>query len=404
MRRKIAQKTIEGLLPGARSEIVWDTELRGFGCRVTPTGIKTYLLKYRAGRRQRWLRIGPHGPLTADAARNAARRALVSIARGEDPVGERQGRRVAPLVRDLAMRYLTDHAAPKNKPSSVRGAEMLLAKHILPAIGRMHVIDVSRRDMLTLHNRMRNTPYQANRTLALCSKMFNLAETWEMRPQRSNPCYQVERFPEKPRSRYMSRAELAMVGEALDDAEKTNSVRPVAVAAIRMLLLTGARLGEILGLRWRDIDWESRCIRLEDSKTGSKLIALPEPACDLLRTLPKVDDNPHVFPGDAPGNHLKGLQAPWRRIRQMVGLTDLRLHDLRRTFTTTGVTSGLGLRVMSAVMGHRTIQTTAKHYAMVPDESVHAASETIAREILASMTCERQHLERPVPALRKEDR
>jgi integrase len=186
--------------------------------------------------------------------------------------------------------------------------------------------DLTRADVAQLHHQLRDHPYQANRCLAVLSKMMNLAEAWGLRGDASNPCRHVTKYREQKRERYLTKEELRRLGGTLADAERAGTESPFAMAAIGLLILTGARLMEILTLRWEYV-LENEVLRLPDSKTGAKLIHLNAPAIDLLRALPRMAGNPHVIAGKKDGASLVNLGKPWRRICAKAGLTDVRLHE-----------------------------------------------------------------------------
>ncbi|MEW6364440.1 MAG: tyrosine-type recombinase/integrase [Acidobacteriota bacterium] len=291
----------------------------------------------------------------------------------------------APTVADLAERYIRDYAEARKKPSSVYEDRRLLANRILPRLGRIAAKDVTRFDVDRLHQGLRETPYEANRVLALLSKMFNLAERWGLRTDGTNPCRHIERFREHPRNRILSGDEPSRLGKALDEAVQQNLAVPSAVTAIKILLLTGARLGEILRLRWDQVDFEHSCLRLPDSKTGTKTIPLGGAALQVLRAATRFEGNPHVIWGSKEGAHLTDLEKPWRRIRAAAGMKDVRLHDLRRTFGSLGAVRGMGLKVVGELLGHRDSQTTARYYSVVPSDPIKDAAERICSEIAASL-------------------
>ena len=225
------------------------------------------------------------------------------------------------------------------------------------------------------------TPYQANRTSwRLLSKMFNLAEAWGLRPDGSNPCIHVERNRETGRERLLSAAELARLGEALAGYDTS----PFVPAAIKLLLFTGARVSEILGLRWDSVDFERGEARLSDSKTGAKTVHLPPPALAVLATLPRIDGNAFVIVGQKDGAPLVNLEKPWRAIRGAAGLVDVRLHDLRHAFASVGAASGDSLLVIGKLLGHTQAATTQK-YAHLSADPVKAAAAGIAGKIATAL-------------------
>ena len=288
-RQRIGLREVRTLGPG---ETVWDATVPGLGARRQTGPAVSYFLKYRnSDGRQRWHSIGRHGaPWTPETARAEARRLLGAVAAGVDPTAERTARKEAPTVAELAARFLAEHVDPKRKPRTAREYRRLFEKLILPALGRKRVADVSRQEVAQLHHARRATPTEANRMLALLSVIFHFAERIGGRPDGSNPCRHVERFPQRRRERFLSAAELARLGDAL----ATYAGSPYHVATIKLLIFSGARLGEVLGLQWQWLDFERGEARLPDSKTGAKTVHLPPPAVEVLTNLPRIEGEPHV--------------------------------------------------------------------------------------------------------------
>ena len=387
MRGKVTKRSVEALTPGpdGTESVLWDSELRGFGVRVQRGGVRSYVLQYRAGDQRgaplRKLTIGRHGsPWTPETARREARRLLGAIADGTDPAAARAARREAPTMADLAQRFLSEHAEAKRKPSTAAEYRRLVGRVILPALGARRVTDVTRAEIAKLHHGLRDSPYQANRVLAVLSKMFNLAERWGLRPDGSNPCRHVEKFGERKRERMLSASELSRLGEALAGYEGS----PFVVGAVNLLIFTGARLGEILGLRWDWIDLDRGEARLPDSKSGAKTLHLPPPALAVLATLPRIEGNPYVIVGHRAGALLVNLEKPWRAIRATAGLDDVRLHDLRHAFASIAASSGLGLPIIGKILGHTQPATTAR-YAHLASDPVKAAAAAVAEKIASAM-------------------
>ena len=383
---RLTKRTVEATRADSGRDVVsWDDALPGFGVRIKPSGVKSFIVQYRSGGRSRRLTLGRYGPLTVQQARKNARAFLGRVAQGEDPAAERQAeRRNAVTVADLADRFLEHHARPKKKPSSVRMDILNLRNHVVPALGRLRVDQVTRADVARLHHAMRRTPGAANRVLALLSKLFSIAEAWGLRRDGSNPCRHVERFRERARERFLSPEELGRLGEALELAESNGSVGPEAIAAIRLLLLTGCRAGEILSLRWDYVDLPGRLLRLPDSKTGAKVVPLNTAACQVIETLPRTSN--WVLPGRRVGNHVVNVRKPWQRICSAARLEDVRLHDLRHTHASTGAASGISLTLLGKILGHRVVGTTFRYVNLAgSDDPVREASERIGQSLAAAM-------------------
>jgi integrase len=387
MRGKITKRSVDALKLGAdgAEAVLWDGELKGFGVRVQRGDAKSYVLHYRVGTGRgaplRKLTIGRHGsPWTAELARAEAKRLLGLVAQGKDPAGAKADAKVAPTVAELAARFLAEHAEAKRKASTAKEYRRLFEHVVLPAIGKRKVADVTRRDIERLHQARRATPTEANRALACLSTMFNIAERWGMRPDGSNPCRHVEKYPQRRRERFLSPAELARLGDAL----AAHDGSPFAVAAVKLLVFTGARLGEVLGLRWEWIDFDRGEARLPDSKTGAKTLHLPPPALAVLVALPRLEGNPYVIAGAKEGAALVNLEKPWRAIRHPAGLDDVRLHDLRHAFASVAASSGMGLPIIGKMLGHTQAATTAR-YAHLASDPVKAAAATVAGKIAAAM-------------------
>ncbi|OUS04252.1 hypothetical protein A9Q96_14970 [Rhodobacterales bacterium 52_120_T64] len=403
---KITKRAVDALKPLDARFVAWDTELAGFGIRISPTGRKSYVFRYRAngGRsgRSREPVIGVHGTITPDQAREIARQWAAEVAAGGDPASDRNNRRNAPTVSDLMDRYIIEHSERNNKPSTVRNVKHTIENHIRPALGRLKVRDVSRADISKFHGSLASTPYQANRTLALLSKAFSLAEIWGLRPDGSSPCLRVQRFEEKARERFLSEKEFATLGDVLARAErgelttkrKRGNVQPVsvnlqAVNAIRLLVFTGARVGEILGLRWEYINWQAQRAELPDSKTGKKFIHLPPAAREVLQGLEQPENGKGFVirgghgAGD-PAKPLTNIKDPWALIRTAADLEGVRLHDLRHSFASAAIAGGMSLPMIGALLGHRDVKTTAR-YAHLADDPIRAAAEQVGNRISNAM-------------------
>ena len=373
--------------PASGESYVWDREIPGFGLRIRPSGASAYVLLYRFAGRSRRMTLGSGRVLTPDEARKLARQALAAVAAGRDPAAERkQARQKRPAVTfaDVADRWLVEHANTRLKPSSLARAQGLLDHHVLPALGRLRIEDLERAHVARLHHAMRKNPVSANRARALVSAICNFAERVGLRPVGTNPCRHVKPFPEEKRRRFLSSEELARLGDALDHLERegTGPCDRQAAAAIRLLLLTGARAGEILSLRWEYVDLERGVLRLPTSKTGAKEIQLGPAARAVLTGLrEQAEAEGYVIPGRVAGEPLKGLHRIWKRLLRSAAVDEtVRLHDLRRTAASAGASAGLALETVGQLLGHRQANTT-KGYAYLFDEARREAAERMERQI-----------------------
>ena len=425
---KITKRLVEAAETRDKGYILFDSELSGFAVRVLPSRSRYYIIQYNHGRMKRRVTIGKHGVLTAEKARRQALILLASVSRGEDPAGERQAERNAITVAQLAERFDREHIAVRLKPSTAKEYRRSLHRLILPALGRLKVADVSRADIARFHHELRHIPYQSNRNLEIVSKMFGLAELWGLRPDGSNPRRHIKKYPEEKRQRYLSAAELAALGEALSRAESQGIEDEYAIAAIRLLIFTGCRLGEIMTLRWEFVDEAGSCLRLPDTKTGARVVHLGTPALGVLRGIRRQLGNPWVICGRLPRSRRTDLQPPWQRVRKRAtvrlwartegseeaglvawiesvyrreplydecvaeaenrkldltaGLTDVRIHDLRHSFASNAVGLGQSLPMIGKLLGHTQVQTTAR-YAHLAADPVQAAAEQVTSSIAA---------------------
>jgi integrase len=386
---KITLTVVKHLRPNS---IVWDRDVKGFGVRRQRREIK-YIVKSRVRGRDHWFTIGTHGaPWTPDTARQArqeAKRLLGEIAAGRNLVAIRDHEKSTPTFAAAAARFLEEHGK-KVERRTIGEYERLVRRHAIPAFGTRLVDTIDRATIAKLHHSLSNTPRQANLLLSVLSKLMGWAAKRGLLLSEANPCKGIERYKENNRERFLTTAELSRLGEALRDVERERMLSPHAAAAVRLLLLTGARLSEILTLRWDQVDFDLGLLRLPRSKTGAKSIYLTKAAAKILKALPRVNDNPYVIVGDKPGAHLVNLQKPWSRVRARAGLDDVRLHDLRHSYASVGATGGLSLLFVGKLLGH-TQPSTTQRYAHLAEDPVRQAGEQVSETIAAALAQKSRH-------------
>jgi integrase len=406
---RITKRAVDALqCPAGKDRgFLWDDDLAGFGVAAFPTGRKVYVAQYRKDGRSRRISIGEHGRLTPDEARKQAKVILGAAEIGADPVAERRAARAVRTFGQVAADFLTLHVAAKRKGRTAEEYEALLRAHVLPALGTKRVLDVRRADVAKLHAQLSATPFQANRALALISAIWNWAARRDEVALADNPARGIERYPERSRERFLTSDEFARLGTALSEGEsvglpysvdearpsakhapkaENRRVRldPFAVAAIRLLILTGARLREILDARWSQVDVERGVIFLADSKTGKKPIYLSTAAQAVLAGLPRIAGNPHVIAGAKDGAPRADLKKPWAAVCRAAGLEGVRLHDLRHSFASFGAGASLGLPIIGKLLGHSQPATTHR-YAHLDADPLRRAVDTIGATISAAM-------------------
>jgi len=347
MNASLTKRFIDSMKPGTKDVLAWDTTLPGFGLKCTPTGSKIYVLQYRRQGRVRRYTIGPHGQWTPDTARKQAAILLGQIAKGTDPV-EEKGKHKGITFTQFSERYLDEYARLRKKPRSIKEDERNLRRLVLPALGTKRLDAITRQDLARLHHDLRDTPTAANRVRSLLHTMFTLAERWGLHPDGSNPCRHIQKYAEQKRQRFLSEKEFFKLGEVLHQVGKANTFSLFVIAGIRLLIFTGARLNEILTLRWDDVDMNRQQLNLPDSKTGAKTLHMNAPVLTVLHDLPRLEGNEYVLPGLRHKTHLQNIHRPWFVIRNMAGLSDVRLHDLRHSYASVGVGGG-GWACLSSV-------------------------------------------------------
>ncbi len=378
---KLTKRTVDAAAPEPERYILWDSALKGFGLRIEPSGTKTFLVRYRAAGRKRFVAIGRFGQLTPEQARGLAQETLADVRRGRDPADERRRERAALSVADLTARFLDEHVRAKRKSSTAVHYRSLIDRYLVPKHGARKAQDFARADLARLHLSLQDRPYQANRLLAIIASMYSFGERHGLVPEGYNPAGRIERFPEARRERFLSTEELARLGEAFRQFESDGRFG-AGIAALRLLLFTGARLREILHLRWEHVDMERGLLLLPDSKTGRKAITLNAPSLAVLYSLDRT--GPFVIAGANSDIPRADLKKPWTAVTEAASLPGLRIHDLRHSFASIGAGAGLGLPVVGKLLGHTQAATTQR-YAHLDADPIRRAADAIGATIAAAL-------------------
>ena len=363
-----------------KDTILFDKALPGFGLRIHPSGRKVWIVQARIEGRSRRIVIARHGEMELAQARRRARDMLARIRAGENPADDIQREKETPTLRAFADEYLR-RCGPHWKPSGRKTVRIYLKARILPAFGRMPLDAIGPEDVAAWFDAAsRDKPGAANRAFEILRAMMNRAEEWGLCERNTNPCLGIAKNPRKQVARFLDMDELARLGRALDARE---AQWPEAVAAIRLLALTGCRRSEVLNLRWRNIGGDA--IALEDSKTGPRAVPLGEAARALIEALPGArDPDAFLFPRHAEGRGVWVLTNCWRTACADAGLGRLRLHDLRHTAASQAIMTGENLPLVGKLLGHRRHRTTAG-YAHLDDAHLVEAAERVGRFIADAM-------------------
>jgi integrase len=401
MRARVTRRLLES--EAARADgWIYDTEARGYVARYQQRAGSRwhYMVAYAIGGRRRYHVIGADGDSTGrpdptawtpESARREAIRIRGLLAIGQDP----DASRAIPTLRVFAERYMQEHAIPFKRPRSAAGDRGMLDRHLLPDLGDLRLDQIDTARVTRFAHARRDTGVTANRALALLSHMYTKAGEWGLVPTSTNPVRGVPRFRERHIERFLSHEELGRLGQAMRELETEgrqhpdHAVSPFALAALRLLLLTGMRPSEVLVLTWPDVDLANGVLRLPDSKTGRKVVHLNPPSAELLANLPRLANDPRVFPPRRRGAMEADLESAWRRVRRRARLDGVRLYDARHTFASVGVMSGASLYLVGSLLGHAKTTTTAR-YAHFGAGPLEALSATVGKQIADALAGRRR--------------
>ncbi|MBA3813805.1 MAG: tyrosine-type recombinase/integrase [Alphaproteobacteria bacterium] len=377
-RQKLTKRFVESITPHEKDELFfWDSELKGFGLRIFPTGRRTYFVQYRnqlnSTRRKK---IGLHGNITADQAREEAKKLLGDVAKGSDPSKDHQQEKLKPIFDKLAAEYMEVYAKANKKPKSYKEDQKMLDSIILKRLGYKKLDEIATHDIQHLHHALRDTPYMANRVRALLSKMFNLAIQWKWAS--ANPVEGVSKYKEQKRDRWLNDQEVQRLFSVLETYHNQSVAN-----AIRLLLLTGSRRGEVLGAMWEQFNLESGVwTKPAHTTKQSKMEHLPLSlqVIDLLKRMKARSISPYLFPGKIPGEPLQDIKKAWKTISTKAEIPNVRLHDLRHTHASHLVSSGLSLSIVGKLLGHTQASTTQR-YAHLADAPLRQAAELFGNKV-----------------------
>lgn len=370
----LTKAAVRGLTAGDGKQVfLWDSRIPGLGVRAMQSGVKSFILDYRVGTRRRRVTLGRVGELTLDQARAKAAQWRLKVHAGDDPKAVVEAKRAAPTLADLRTRFMAEHA-PKRSASTVRNYELLWRK--LDHLDARPVAEMRWEDIAAVHTRLADRPYLGNRLLALVSKAIALAKRWDWYPrQLPNPGREHDRHPERKRGIALDADALYRLGQAID-AEESSPM----VAALRVVLFTGARPAEVCGARWKDLDDSGRVVSLPETKTGPRALYLGRPAAEIVAKQIRVGR--FIFPGRDLQKPISGIRRRlWYRIRDRAGLPEtVRLYDLRHTWATMAEELGVSEDRRRRLTGHSVAGVHAG-YIHVRDQVLQAEADRVAGAI-----------------------
>lgn len=376
---KLTKKSVETAESDPNKRLsLWDTEIRGFNVRIYPTGRKVYYLQYRnTYNMTKKLKIGAHGSITAEQAREQARFFSLKIASGEDPTEDFKSKKQEKTLNDLAESYLNFHAKVNKKHNSYVEDKRQLDNVVLPRFGKKKLGELTTYDVQCLHRDLKSKPYMANRTITLVNTMYNLAIKWGWAER--NPVSGIQKYKEHPRTRWLNDSEINNLLEVLDTYHNQNVAN-----VIRLLLLTGARRNEVLWATWDQFDlkagvWTKPAHNTKQTK--QEHLPLSSSALEIIKAMRETDPSgKYLFPGKISGKPLQTIKTAWNTIRKRAGLSGLRLHDLRHTYASHLVSSGLSLSIVGKLLGHTQAATTQR-YAHLADNPLREATEMFGKKV-----------------------
>jgi integrase len=380
---KLTKKLVESSLPKEKDYIIWDDEIKGFGCRILPSGRRTYVFHYTspATRKYSYLKIGVHGNCTVDQARDKAKKWCGDIVQDIDPKEQKKAKAIAQkksiLFADFWEIFTDKYIREHHKPSTMRANKSRIKNNILPFFGTKKISDIQLEDIVAFKDTFPHVRGNCSKCIELLSPAFEQAELWGYRDRHTNPCKGIAKSPSRKMERFLTAAELKKLEEVLASIASSSRSSQYTVAAIWLLIFTGCRLGEVLDLQWEGVHLEDGYLYLKDSKVGVRTIPLNDKAKQLFTPLQKQEGNPYVFCGKLSGKPLNNINKTWHKVRTLSGIPDVRIHDLRHSFASFALKQGIDLYTVSKLLGHKNISTTTR-YAHLELDHLKKATNKVA--------------------------
>jgi integrase len=395
---KLTKQVIDSHGKKEKLYTLWDTEVKGFGCRVQPSGKKIYIYLYRTRNdpKLKYLTIGVHGSITIDTAREIVKGWSADVARGNDPKQSSNIEVEKKIEKEVTFEeffqiFTEKHRNIESKQLNLKTEQWSINKWILPFFGKKKLSEISKKDILAFKDVMKKVPGAFNRCFNIVRAAFNKAEEWEFIPKTINPCNKITKYPEKKMERFLSNSELHTLESILNSEDilkiynKGYGFSIYAINALKLIIYTGCRKNEVLSLKWEDVYLEENYFHLKDSKGGERIVPLNRISIDILSKTPKLLGNPYVFPSittkssfAVTKNHLSpsGLNRLWNTIRNAIDCKDVRIHDLRHSFASFAIKKGIDIFRVAKLLGHKDIKTTMR-YAHISKEDMISASNVV---------------------------
>ena len=367
--QRLNNKFIEKL-SSTTEKIYWDSAIKGFGIRISPSGRKSFIINWRnnEGRQGRKV-IGVHGKITTEQARQLAQKYFYQISQGEEP---RRNAQANPTFSEFSKMYMDEYSIKHKAVKTFENENYMLNKHILPVFGKRRIKDITKREIEKFHSCFENNKSNANRILSLVSHIFTKALEWDY--IELHPALGIKRNKEEKRSRYLSTDEIKRLLDVLDDYPNKNISH-----ALKIILFTGSRRGEVLGATWNQFNFEKKTWTKPMQKTKQRrteYIPINDETLTVLTEMKKTINSIFLFPSDSKEGHMLDFKNSWKNICKLAKLDDVRVHDLRHTYASLLINNGISLSVIGRLLGHKDVSTTAR-YAHLNDETLRQASNLI---------------------------